>query len=1023
MDETAGDLPVRDIGLRGGVMAVMQASDRQRIFSVPREQLEDQCLRLQEENTLLKQHTRAQELKLRRLSTQLLRLREGRPSTAVGRDRETEDAIQELEARVATLESQKTLLQNKLGMARQHILDMGGRGPSRLHKGGLIGEGDVLHPGQTSYRNKLSLLEESRGDTERLKSNMLETQQARASKMEQAPQPLKETEESMKEIKKQQADGHRLTIRENVDFIRLQKQLSDKSAALLLIQEKFNMLQETYEAHLREGEKALRESQETLLEKVEELNIQLKEETQRRLTLENQLATANMSLQSQEELKERVSYLEEERNALKQSYNTLLESTLSTQGHRERLPEKESTIEKVGLVAWKQDTQRLDETFSADIKDKDVLRDEKEKMRWEIRKLEDERKHERVLVEALREKHSRLENEILMHRKEVTILQERLDSVTHVFDMSVEDLSEILLQIKAFRHQQENPGGTHIMGSKGKGIDQSRDMASLQASYAETVFELNKTRDLLLVQHRISNDLQTELNMVIYKADSEKQLLQKKVAEKERMLKNRMRQIITLQAQLRELAYSPKFYKRSTPTEYMWLEKDQESVFPAEEDNAVFQLRRGESLLEVHLRGATFTPLGLRLMGQTQSKERKVLTEVTTFCTYALLDFETHSTPLVTGVQPNYGFTSRYALAPSDLARLAALRGVVTADLHQKLGGVRFVTCGRAHVSLLDAMDHRGEQLSGTANITGKDGAILGVLEFWVRLYLPTGTRKAGLERAAARQLEELTEPRMTPQPQHWREHVHEELGRRGTRASNELEVVLDRCTGLRGRWPEQPPDAYLTYQLYDLPPHASPVMHCTSDPVFEDVANYQMTVTSDVCEYLSCSKLWVYLYDDHEDQIPPAYLAKTSISLQALATGRPIRGDYTLRDSAGETRGIVRVSLKWKYPFQSVKATQYHGETEQPEREMPKIKKRELVDKGRDATQRPIAKPRLKEASKVQKKEEQQEHENSKDEGSEASESEKSRSSSSSDVIIIPPSLKPRRKVQKIWRKFVCRN
>ncbi|XP_076145080.1 protein fantom isoform X2 [Alosa pseudoharengus] len=1012
MDETAGDLPVRDIGLRGGVMAVMQdssrdmrqlrrpqvfkikASDRQRIFSVPREQLEDQCLRLQEENTLLKQHTRAQELKLRRLSTQLLRLREGRPGTAVGRDRETEDAIQELEARVATLESQKTLLQNKLSMARQHILDMGGRGPSRLHKGGLIGEGEVLHPGQTSYRNKLTLLEESRGDTERLKSNMLETQQARASKMEQAPQPLKDTEESMKEIKKQQADGHRLTIRENVDFIRLQKQLSDKSAALLLIQEKFNMLQETYEGHLREGEKALRESQETLLEKVEELNIQLKEETQRRLTLENQLANASMSLQSQEELKERVSYLEEERNILKQSYNTLVESTLSTQGQKERSLEKESTTEKVGLVVWKQDTQGLDETFSADTQDKDMLREEKEKMRLEIRKLDEERKHERVLVEALREKHSRLENEILMHRKEVTILQERLDSVTHVFDMSVEDLSEILLQIKAFRLQQESQEGTHILGSKGKGVDQSRDMASLHASYAETVFELHKTRDLLLVQHRISNDLQTELNMVIHKADTEKQQLQKKVAEKERMLKNRMRQIITLQ-------------------EYMWLEKDQENVFPVEEDNAVFQLRRGESLLEVHLRGATFTPLGLRLMGQTQSKERKVLTEVTTFCTYALLDFETHSTPLVTGVQPNYGFTSRYALSPSDLARLAALGGIVMTDLHQKLGGVRFVTCGRAQISLLDAMEHRGEQLSGTTNITGKDGAILGVLEFWVRLYPPTGTRKAGLERAAARQLEELTGPRMTQQPQDWREHVHEsqELGKHDTGTSNELEVVLDRCTGLRARWPEQPPDAYLTYQLYDLPPHSSPVIHCTSDPVFEDVSNYQMTVTSDVCEYLCCSKLWVYLYDDHEDQMPPAYLAKTSISLQALATGRPIKGDYTLRDSAGDTRGIVRVSLRWKYPFQPVKAMQYHRERDQPEREMPKIKKRELVDKGRDATVRPIAKPRLKEASKVQKKEEQQDDESSKDEVSEASESDKSRSSSSSDVIIIPPSLKPRRK------------
>ena len=41
-----------------------------------------------------------------------------------------------------------------------------------------------------------------------------------------------------------------------------------------------------------------------------------------------------------------------------------------------------------------------------------------------------------------------------------------------------------------------------------------------------------------------------------------------------------------------------------------------------------------------------------------------------TFCTYGLLDFEVHSTPLVSGSQPNYGFTSRYALTARDLGRL-----------------------------------------------------------------------------------------------------------------------------------------------------------------------------------------------------------------------------------------------------------------------------------------------------------------------------------------------------------------
>lgn len=41
-------------------------ADPQRLFRFPREHLEDLCLRLQEENSVLRQHTRTQEQRLRR---------------------------------------------------------------------------------------------------------------------------------------------------------------------------------------------------------------------------------------------------------------------------------------------------------------------------------------------------------------------------------------------------------------------------------------------------------------------------------------------------------------------------------------------------------------------------------------------------------------------------------------------------------------------------------------------------------------------------------------------------------------------------------------------------------------------------------------------------------------------------------------------------------------------------------------------------------------------------------------------
>lgn len=47
-----------------------------------------------------------------------------------------------------------------------------------------------------------------------------------------------------------------------------------------------------------------------------------------------------------------------------------------------------------------------------------------------------------------------------------------------------------------------------FLKTDGKLEDTSMDLTAVQASYAETVLELQKTRDLLLMQHRLNADLQ-----------------------------------------------------------------------------------------------------------------------------------------------------------------------------------------------------------------------------------------------------------------------------------------------------------------------------------------------------------------------------------------------------------------------------------------------------------------------------------------------------------------------------------
>lgn len=64
-----------------------------------------------------------------------MHLRQTDPSSNAVKDRDMEDTIQELESRVAKLEYQKEALQNKLSMAKQHIMDLGGSTPYRIGKG------------------------------------------------------------------------------------------------------------------------------------------------------------------------------------------------------------------------------------------------------------------------------------------------------------------------------------------------------------------------------------------------------------------------------------------------------------------------------------------------------------------------------------------------------------------------------------------------------------------------------------------------------------------------------------------------------------------------------------------------------------------------------------------------------------------------------------------------------------------------------------------------------------------------
>lgn len=108
--------------------------------------------------------------------------------------------------------------------------------------------------------------------------------------------------------------------------------------------------------------------------------------------------------------------------------------------------------------------------------------------------------------------------------------------------------------------------------------------------------------------------------------------------------------------------------------------------------------------------GATLSPPALELLGEC---------EPTTFCTYSFYKFELHSTPVVTGHAPRYGFTSRYILDMDQDFLDYVHRCSVLVELHQKLAGINWRTVATSRLRLQQLLERDGG-VQGTAPLVGR---------------------------------------------------------------------------------------------------------------------------------------------------------------------------------------------------------------------------------------------------------------------------------------------------------------
>ncbi|XP_062317910.1 protein fantom [Osmerus eperlanus] len=916
-DETAADVPVKDITLKlsqAGVgapdsLVTQNVRDRQAISRVSREELEDKFLRLHEENLLLKQHSHKQEDKIKRMATKLVRLvkdrrrvEQGAPGVGGvrpqgGRDVELEEMMEELQEKVQDLQRQNDGLKQRLLAAKQQ-LQVQSRRPtpyghvqSRINTGMRRQREDMHTQGpipssrglqsvevEVSGRPPLgllpryghSLLDDARAEIRNLE-NVIETQRGHIEEMDRAAEILREQlrrkerefEESLLHLRQQQTTGQRSTIKDNVEMIRLQKQLVEKANAFTVLEGRFLQLQE--------NQRTLKASHDGVMAKVDELTGQLKDERLRSLGLEGQIQNLSFSQRRTDELQDRLHDLERERDLLKENCDKLVNSAFDvTQEQKWRTREQQLKLQ----------IAQLEVALRSDLTDKNEILDKI--------------KAERDANEKVTDENKRLQLQFLEQKEQLDEIKNRMKFYTKESEIDVAELSEALMLIKVRKTQRNGQLGFLEQVEDEMRGDADRSVRELQATHAETIQELEKTRNMLIIQHKINKDYQAEVEAVTRKMDEAKAEYDQKLERLAQLLDMRAAKIKKLETQLKDIAYGTKAHVFKPDVD----DDDLADVF----DETV-RLERGENLLEIHIGKGSFSAVALASLGDL---------EPSTFCTYAFFDFELQSTPVVKGERPTYDFTSQYVVRVDDLFLQHLHSGSATLEL-QLARGMDFQTLAAGQLRLHSLLDKEGK-VHGSVQLVGVTGEVqaFGSVDYWARLRVPMeqairlykervkalgylSSANAGDRQVSATALE----PHLTS----------------ADSSLNELSVTVRCCSGLASRLGAGKPSAYVIYKFFDFPDHDTCIVPDCGQPQFEDHRSFPVPMDADLDGYLKTSALLLYVFDDQDSQ-SELYLGKARVPLLSLAHDKAITGTFELTDPAGLPSGHVDVTLKWKFTY-----------------------------------------------------------------------------------------------------------
>ncbi|XP_066884928.1 X-linked retinitis pigmentosa GTPase regulator-interacting protein 1 isoform X5 [Kogia breviceps] len=513
-----------------------------------REELEDSLFRLREEHMLVKELFWKQQDEIKRMRTALLR------SAAAGQDRRAEVAAAEQLSGPARRRRNAGWRQRPpkhlrpplhgLQLQFQRVGPLAPRctqprvhaGHRQLHTAGAAG---AEKPKRES-RDRLSYTapptfkehvtnEKARGE---VSSEPSEHAHIMTSDTMQVEEPPKSSEKMWSKDENfaqrsslecaQKATELRASIKENIQLIRLKKLLHERNTSLAVTKAQLTEVQAAYETLLQKNQGILGTAHDALLSQVNELRAELKEESKKAVSLKSQLEDVSILQITLKEFQERVEDLEKERKLLNDNYDKLLENMLDSSNQPHWSNEQGEQLQ--------QKVSQLQDQLDAEL-------EEKRKVLLQLSREKAQNKDLKLEVTNLLQK----------HKQEVEDLRNK-DTISQPLDWQSEPATYPALFQEATQIEPREP-----KNQEEKKLSQM--LSELQVLHADTILELEKTRDMLILQRKINMCYQEELEAMMTKANNENKDHKEKLERLNQLLDLKNKRINQLEEQLKDVAY------------------------------------------------------------------------------------------------------------------------------------------------------------------------------------------------------------------------------------------------------------------------------------------------------------------------------------------------------------------------------------------------------------------------------------------------------------------------------------